>query len=134
MTKEMWEFLFSLKAKNVIEQLGACELTVEDLEQIYSWTGQFPSFVQVTLHIEGLSCPLLSFLKEHNIKIMSNHDATCFIPDEVISSIINKFMPEDLPTDQLWTMSALVRYSTHIDCQSVLSSKGYIVYVEPVSL
>jgi hypothetical protein len=82
---------------------------------------------------------------------MSNHDATCislfttfyfyilctilgFIPDEVISSIINKFMPEDLPTDQLWTMSALVRYSTHIDCQSVLSSKGYIVYVEPVSL
>lgn len=106
-------------------------MDVKELSALYHWAQVKP----MVNHYNIVSCcsvpPELSeFAKEQNIQLLTHNDPPVFLPQSGMREVLEG--SEAKAVAEKWRISWIARYTTMIQCRSVISNKAYMVDLTPV--
>lgn len=120
--KHIWKHLESYVNNKVVGELGIADVEECTFRALYDWATIKPTIVQINLATCCVVPPTLqAFCKEQDIKLFTHSDSSDILPDQSIEEIFGK------PLDLQWA----VRFTIHIKCRGVLTTKGYCLCIQP---
>lgn len=122
--KKVWKTLEEYVAQGVVGELGIADIEEALFRELYDWSTVKPAIIQINLATCCVVPPTLqAFCKENDIKLFTHSDSSDILPGQSIEEIFVT------PLDLLWA----VRFTIHIKCRGVLTTKGYCLCISPNS-
>uniref|UniRef100_A0A0B7B062 GCS light chain n=1 Tax=Arion vulgaris TaxID=1028688 RepID=A0A0B7B062_9EUPU len=122
-----WEAMEELVSADKVLSLGICDLTKDELEDLYNWAKVKPSIDQVNLQ----SCcvmpkDLTEYAKSVNVQLLTHNDRPVLVTEEALQETVLNVSTE--PDSAGWSPQWVVRYSGILKCRGIIKMKGYIVH------
>ncbi|XP_066260626.1 glutamate--cysteine ligase regulatory subunit [Euwallacea similis] len=120
--KNIWKILESYVDNGSVGELGIADIEEATFRELYDWAKVKPVIIQINLATCCVVPPTLqTFCKEKDIKLFTHSDSSDILPDQSIEEIFSA------PLDLVWA----VRFTVHIKCRGVLTTKGYCLCLNP---
>ncbi|ENN70260.1 glutamate--cysteine ligase regulatory subunit [Dendroctonus ponderosae] len=120
--KETWRAMEDYVGRHVVGELGIADIEESTFRNLYEWAAVKPSIIQINLATCCVVPPTLqAFCKEKDIKLFTHSDSSDILPDQSIEEIFGT------PLDLEWA----IRFTVHIKCRGVLTTKGYCLCISP---
>ncbi|XP_066157492.1 glutamate--cysteine ligase regulatory subunit [Euwallacea fornicatus] len=120
--KNIWKILESYVDDGSVGELGVADIEEGTFRELYEWAKVKPVIIQINLATCCVVPPTLqTFCKEKNIKLFTHSDSSDILPDQSIEEIFSAAL------DLAWA----VRFTVHIKCRGVLTTKGYCLCLNP---
>ncbi|XP_030757118.1 glutamate--cysteine ligase regulatory subunit [Sitophilus oryzae] len=120
--KKIWLVLENYVQNGIVDELGVADIEEPTFRALYDWAKIKPNIIQINLATCCVVPPTLqSFCKEKDIKLFTHSDSSDILPDESVKEVFGA------PLDLQWA----VRFTIHIKCRGVLTTKGYCLCMSP---
>ncbi|XP_032682167.1 glutamate--cysteine ligase regulatory subunit [Odontomachus brunneus] len=118
--KRIWSVVEEYVKSNKLSSVGLSDINTNTFIELFQWANIKPNIVQINLATCCVVPPALqTFTKENDIQLLTHSDPCQILPQEVLEEIFGN-------TARLhW----LTRYQIHLKCRGILSSKGYLLFV-----
>jgi len=118
--QDIWRVLEDYVQLKKVQQIGLADVEESTFRKIYEWSSAKPSIVQINLATCCVVPPTLqAFCKDNDIQLLTHSDPADILPKASCEEIFGK------PFKLNWA----VRYSIHIKCRGVLTTKGYLISI-----
>jgi len=122
---DLWTKLGSYVKDHRILQLGVCDFTLEQLENMWLYAEIKPSINQIYSKLMcSVSQALKEFAAEHHIQLLSHDDRPDILPGHQFKTMFQEIVP-NLIIESVEPI-VVCRYSIIYKNRSVIRSKGYI--------
>ncbi|XP_033217620.1 glutamate--cysteine ligase regulatory subunit isoform X2 [Belonocnema kinseyi] len=119
--QSLWSVIEEYKEAGKILSVGLSDVDTEVFIQFFKSANIKPNIIQINLATCCVVPPVLQeFTKENDIQLLTHSDPCQILPKESVTDIFGA------DTNLHW----VARYQIHLRCRGVLSSKGYLVYIE----
>lgn len=118
--KRIWSVVEEYVKADKLSSVGLSDINTNTFIELFQWANVKPNIVQINLATCCVVPPALqTFTKENDIQLLTHSDPCQILPQEVLEDIFGN-------TARLhW----LMRYQIHLKCRGILSSKGYLLYI-----
>ncbi|XP_060536735.1 glutamate--cysteine ligase regulatory subunit [Cylas formicarius] len=122
--KSVWKSLEKYVDNHVVKELGIADIDESAFRALYEWAVVKPKIIQINLATCCIVPPTLQqFCKDNDIKLLTHSDSSEILSRSTIQEIFNRAM------DLEWA----VRFTIHIKCRGVLTTKGYVLCFNQIS-
>ncbi|KAL6428315.1 hypothetical protein ACFW04_008545 [Cataglyphis niger] len=123
--KKIWSVVEDYVKVDKLSSVGLSDINTNTFIELFQWADVKPNIVQINLATCCVVPPALQqFTKENDIQLLTHSDPSEIFPQEILESIFGR-------TAYLrW----LIRYQIHLKCRGILSSKGYLLYINMSNL
>ncbi|CAG9760259.1 unnamed protein product [Ceutorhynchus assimilis] len=119
--KPIWKCLETYVSKKIVGELGIADIEESTFKELYEWATIKPSIVQINLETCCVVPPgLQSFCKEKEVKLYTHNDSSVILPDKLVEEMFGNTL------ELQWA----VRFTIHIKCRGVLTTKGYCICMD----
>jgi len=126
---DLWTILGSYVKDHRILQLGVCDFTLEQLENMWLYAEIKPSINQIySKRMCSVSQSLKEFAAENHIQLLSHDDRPDILPGDLFKTMFQEVVP-NLIIESVEPMM-VCRYSIVYKNRSVIRSKGYISQID----
>ncbi|XP_076269103.1 glutamate-cysteine ligase modifier subunit [Rhynchophorus ferrugineus] len=120
--KKIWILLEKYVEDGVVGQLGIADVEESTFRELYEWAKVKPNIIQINLSTCCVvPATLQGFCKENDIKLLTHSDSSDILPEQSVGEVFGT------PLDLQWA----VRFTIHIKCRGVLTTKGYCLCIQP---
>ncbi|GAB1861488.1 GCS light chain [Camponotus japonicus] len=122
--KKIWSAVEEYIKVDKLSSVGLSDINTNTFIELFHWADIKPNIVQINLTTCCAVPPALQeFTKENDIQLLTHSDSYEILPQEMLEGIFGS-------TAHLrW----LIRYQIHLKCRGILSSKGYLLYINKSS-
>ncbi|XP_014486565.1 PREDICTED: glutamate--cysteine ligase regulatory subunit [Dinoponera quadriceps] len=122
--KRIWFVVEEYVRANKLSSVGLSDINTNTFIELFQWANIKPNIVQINLATCCVVPPALqAFTKENDIQLLTHSDPCQILPQEMVEEIFGN-------TARLhW----LTRYQIHLKCRGILSSKGYLLFVNKLN-
>ncbi|XP_003402709.2 glutamate--cysteine ligase regulatory subunit isoform X1 [Bombus terrestris] len=118
--KHLWTGVEEYVKIGKLSSVGLSDLNTNMFIDLFQWANIKPNIVQISLATCCVVPPALqTFTKENDVQLLTHNDPGQILPQEDLNRIFNA------NTSSYW----VTRYQIHLKCRGILSSKGYLIYV-----
>ena len=118
--KHLWTGIEEYVKIGKLSSIGISDVNTDVFIELFQWANIKPNIVQISLATCCVVPPALqAFTKENDVQLLTHSDPGQILPQEELSGIFNA------DVSLYW----ITRYQIHLKCRGILSSKGYLVYV-----
>ncbi|XP_076670388.1 glutamate-cysteine ligase modifier subunit [Andrena cerasifolii] len=118
--KHLWTGIEEYVKIGKLSSVGISDVNTDVFIDLFQWANIKPNIVQISLATCCVVPPALqAFTKENDVQLLTHSDPGQILPREELSGIF------DADVSLYW----ITRYQIHLKCRGILSSKGYLVYV-----
>ncbi|XP_031846189.1 glutamate-cysteine ligase modifier subunit [Nomia melanderi] len=118
--KQLWIGIEEYVEVGKLSSVGLSDISTNIFIDLFQWAKVKPNIVQISLATCCVVPPALqSFTKENDVQLLTHNDSDQIIPAEELNKIFNA------DVKLYW----VARYQIHVKCRGILSSKGYLVYM-----
>lgn len=118
--KRLWIGVEEYVKIGKLSSIGLSDVNTNVFIDLFEWANIKPNIVQISLATCCVVPPALqAFTKENDIQLLTHNDPGQILPQEDLNGIFNA------NSSLYW----VTRYQIHLKCRGILSSKGYLVYV-----
>lgn len=118
--KYLWTGVEEYVKIGKLSSVGLTDIGTNEFIELFQWATIKPNIVQISLATCCVVPPALqTFTKENDVQLLTHNDPGQILPQEDLHEIFNA------NTSLYW----VTRYQIHLKCRGILSSKGYLVYV-----
>ncbi|XP_051172606.1 glutamate--cysteine ligase regulatory subunit [Leptopilina boulardi] len=119
--QSLWSVIEELKNAGKLCSVGLSDVDTEIFIQFFRAANVKPNIIQINLTSCCVVPPVLQeFSKENDIQLLTHNDPCQILPKESVMEIFGN------GANLHW----VARYQIHLKCRGVLSSKGYLVYID----
>ncbi|CAL1683356.1 unnamed protein product [Lasius platythorax] len=118
--KRIWSAIEEYVKVGKLSSVGLSDINTNTFIELFQWADVKPNIVQINLATCCVVPPALQeFTKENDIQLLTHSDPCEILPQEILESIFGS------AAHLRW----LIRYQIHLKCRGILSSKGYLLYI-----
>ncbi|XP_029046008.1 glutamate--cysteine ligase regulatory subunit [Osmia bicornis bicornis] len=118
--KHLWTGVEEYVKIGKLSSVGLSDISTNVFIDLFQWATIKPNIVQISLATCCVVPPALqAFTKENDVQLLTHNDPGQILPEEDLNELFNA------ETSLYW----VTRYQIHLKCRGILSSKGYLVYV-----
>lgn len=118
--KHLWTGVEEYVKIGKLSSVGLSDVNTNEFIDLFQWANVKPNIVQISLATCCIVPPALqTFTKENDVQLLTHNDPGQILPQEDLNGIFNA------NTNVYW----VTRYQIHLKCRGILSSKGYLIYV-----
>lgn len=118
--KHLWTGVEEYVKIGKLSSVGLSDVNTNEFIDLFQWANVKPNIVQISLATCCIVPPALqTFTKENDVQLLTHNDPGQILPQEDLNGIFNA------NTNVHWVS----RYQIHLKCRGILSSKGYLIYV-----
>ncbi|XP_003705785.1 glutamate-cysteine ligase modifier subunit [Megachile rotundata] len=118
--KHLWTGVEEYIKIGKLSSVGLSDIGTNEFIELFQWATVKPNIVQISLATCCVVPPALqAFTKENDVQLLTHNDPGQILPQEDLNEIFNT------NASLYW----VTRYQIHLKCRGILSSKGYLVYV-----
>ena len=118
--KHLWTGIEEYVKIGKLSSVGISDVNTDVFIDLFQWANIKPNIVQISLATCCVVPPALqAFTKENDVQLLTHSDPGQILPQEELSGIFNTHV----------SLYWITRYQIHLKCRGILSSKGYLVYV-----
>ncbi|XP_048505230.1 glutamate--cysteine ligase regulatory subunit isoform X2 [Athalia rosae] len=122
--QSLWTIVEEYVKLGKLSSVGVSDVDTEVFIQLFQWANTKPNIVQINLATCCVVPPALQeFTKENEVQLLTHSDPSQILPQNVVDDIFGEGVHVN------W----LTRYQVHVKCRGVLSTKGYLVYINKTS-
>ncbi|KZC03838.1 Glutamate--cysteine ligase regulatory subunit [Dufourea novaeangliae] len=118
--KQLWTGIEEYVKIGKLSSVGLSDISANEFIDLFQWANVKPNIVQISLATCCVVPPALqTFTKENDVQLLTHNDPGQILPKEELNRIF------DTNVSLHW----VARYQIHVKCRGILSSKGYLVYI-----
>ncbi|XP_076641543.1 glutamate-cysteine ligase modifier subunit [Halictus rubicundus] len=118
--KQLWIGVEEYVGLGKLSSVGLSDVSTNLFIDFFQWANVKPNIVQITLATCCVVPPALQkFTHENDVQLLTHNDPDQILSEEELNKIINANA----------RLHWVTRYQIHVKCRGILSSKGYLVYV-----
>ncbi|XP_076748785.1 glutamate-cysteine ligase modifier subunit [Xylocopa sonorina] len=119
--KYLWSEIEEYVKIGKLSSVGLSDVNTNVFIDLFKWANVKPNIVQISLTTCCVVPPALqAFTKENDIQLLTHNDPEQILPQEDLNRLLNG------NTSLYW----VTRYQVHLKCRGILSSKGYLLFVQ----
>ncbi|CAK9810757.1 Glutamate--cysteine ligase regulatory subunit [Anthophora quadrimaculata] len=118
--KQLWTGVEEYVKIGKLSSVGLSDVNTNVFIDLFQWANIKPNIVQISLVTCCVVPPALqTFTKENDIQLLTHNDPEQILSQDDLDGIFNTNA----------TLYWVTRYQIHLKCRGILSSKGYLIYV-----
>ncbi|XP_076280818.1 glutamate-cysteine ligase modifier subunit [Lasioglossum baleicum] len=118
--KQLWVGVEEYVGLGKLSSVGLSDVSTNLFIDLFQWANVKPNIVQITLATCCVVPPALqTFTQENYVQLLTHNDPDQILSEEELNKIVNGNA----------RLHWVTRYQIHVKCRGILSSKGYLVYI-----
>ncbi|XP_076639104.1 glutamate-cysteine ligase modifier subunit [Colletes latitarsis] len=118
--KQLWNGVEKYVVIGKLSSVGLSDVNTNEFIALFQWAYIKPNIVQISLATCCVVPPALqTFTKENDVQLLTHSDPGQILPQEELNNLFNANV----------SLHWVTRYQVHLKCRGILSSKGYLVYM-----
>lgn len=118
--KSLWRAVEEYVKLGKLSSVGLSDVETNIFIDLFQWANIKPGIVQVNLATCCVVPPALQeFSKANDIQLLTHSDSPEILPDDVLKEVF----------DSSVSLHWVIKYQIHLKCRGILTSKGYLVYI-----
>ncbi|XP_046739860.1 glutamate--cysteine ligase regulatory subunit [Diprion similis] len=118
--KSLWTLIEEYIKLGKLSSVGVSDVDTDVFIQLFQWANTKPNIVQINLATCCVVPPALQvFTKENDVQLLTHSDPNQILPKAALYNVFGKNV----------NLHWVTRYQVHVKCRGVLSTKGYLVYI-----
>ncbi|KAI4498220.1 hypothetical protein M0802_006706 [Mischocyttarus mexicanus] len=121
--KSLWKAVEEYVKLGKLSSVGLSDLSTNTFIELFQWASVKPAIVQINLATCCVVPPALQeFSKANDVQLLTHSDPSEILPDNLLKEIFGSTV----------LLHWIVKYQIHLKCRGILTSKGYLIYVNKI--
>ncbi|XP_015586591.1 glutamate--cysteine ligase regulatory subunit isoform X2 [Cephus cinctus] len=118
--QSLWTVLEEYVKAGKLSSIGVSDVDTDVFIELFQWANVKPNIVQINLATCCVVPPALQvFTKENDVQLLTHSDPCQILTNDALDEFFGPGV----------NVHWVARYQVHVKCRGVLSSKGYLVYI-----
>lgn len=118
--KSLWRTVEEYVKLGKLSSVGLSDVETNTFIELFQWANVKPDIVQINLATCCVVPPALQeFSKANDVQLLTHSDPSEILPDDLLKEVFGSSV----------SLHWVIKYQIHLKCRGILTSKGYLVYI-----